>query len=207
MPSPSKGAKRAIPVALLGQVVAWLDEFAASGGRDAEGFRRWLSESETERNARADASVFEDIPSYGQMPLPGEVGRLVRGVGRRLHQLAKKAMAGDAIESVETFALLAEVLSRPGINKTDLVTHLQLEMSSGSDIIQRLVKQGLLSETVDPADRRARNLSLTLEGFAALQVSFGKMGAVTEGLFSALETSELLDLRALLAKVERIWQG
>jgi DNA-binding MarR family transcriptional regulator len=193
-----------LPLPMVQEVLGLLANYVASGGQTTEGFRQWLTQGG--QAAESQESAYGDVPSYGKMPVASEVGRLIAGVSRRIRQLSKHAMTGDAIDTLETFGILGHALERPGIHKTELIGLVHMEVSSGSDSLQRLIKLGLLSESVDEADRRARRLHVTPAGMAALQVAFAKMNSVCEQMFGMLSQPELAHLRRLLVLAERTQQ-
>ena len=151
----------------------------------------------------APSTVFGPVPGYGEMSPAGEAARLVGTLLRRMRQAAKTTMAHDPIANLEDFGLMVHVLEQPGIHKTELITRNHMELSSGSDSIARLIRSGLLTEAVDPNDRRARKLNLSPQGLEALQRSFAQMNAVATETFGSLDPLELRQLCQLLGKVER----
>ena len=148
-------------------------------------------------------AAFPAVPGYGEMSAEGEAARLIGTLLRRMRQAAKASMAQDPIANLDDFGLMVHVLEQPGIHKTELIARNHMELSSGSDSIARLIRAGLLVESVDPNDRRARKLKVSPSGFAALQRSFAHMNAVAVATFAPLSSEEVQQLSLVLSKVER----
>ena len=70
----------------------------------------------------------------------------------------------------EWYYFLHTINTRDLVRKTDIISiNLLFEPTTGIDILNRMIRAGLLIEKVDPADKRARLLSLTSKGKAVLQ--------------------------------------
>ncbi|NHA04309.1 MarR family transcriptional regulator [Mucilaginibacter sp. HC2] len=66
---------------------------------------------------------------------------------------------------LEWYYLLEAIAAGEELRKTEIVSfNLLLEPTTGIDILNRMLKVGLISEQVDPADKRARLIKLTNEG-------------------------------------------
>jgi len=70
----------------------------------------------------------------------------------------------------EWYYFLHTINTRVLVRKTDIISiNLLFEPTTGIDILNRMIRAGLLLENVDPADKRARLLSLTPKGKTVLQ--------------------------------------
>lgn len=85
---------------------------------------------------------------------------------------------------LEWFYLLDTIKSYDEIRKTDVVSFgLLLEPTTGIDILNRMLKAGLISERVDPADKRARLIKLTKKGIESYDRVYQLFTRVTTLLF------------------------
>lgn len=75
--------------------------------------------------------------------------------------------------------------------KTDLINSLLAEYTTGMEAINKLIKLGLITERVDPSDRRAKLIKLTEEGRRILLDSSKESRKVPYFLFSDLTTEEI----------------
>ncbi|MGO4293331.1 MarR family winged helix-turn-helix transcriptional regulator [Chitinophaga sp. RAB17] len=69
---------------------------------------------------------------------------------------------------LEWFYLLNVISIKKEAKKTDAISLSNMEQSTGIDILNRMKKKGLIVEKDDPADKRARLVSLTDKGKALL---------------------------------------
>lgn len=69
---------------------------------------------------------------------------------------------------LEWFYLLNVISIKKAAKKTDVISLSNMEQSTGIDILNRMKKKGLIVEKDDPADKRARLVSLTDKGKALL---------------------------------------
>lgn len=69
---------------------------------------------------------------------------------------------------LEWFYLLNVINFKREAKKTDAISLSMMEQSTGIDILNRMKKRGLITEKSDPADKRARLVSLTDKGKALL---------------------------------------
>ncbi|NIV34572.1 MAG: MarR family transcriptional regulator [Anaerolineae bacterium] len=73
---------------------------------------------------------------------------------------------------------------------TDLGEHLGVSSPAASQMLDRLVEQGLILRTEDPSDRRAKQIVLTEEGLRVLQESMPARQNWLHELAGALSDSE-----------------
>jgi DNA-binding MarR family transcriptional regulator len=72
----------------------------------------------------------------------------------------------------EWYFFLHSIDSRKSTRKTDIISYnLLFEPTTGIDILNRMIRAGLLTEKIDPSDKRARLLSITKEGKTTLRIA------------------------------------
>jgi DNA-binding MarR family transcriptional regulator len=69
-----------------------------------------------------------------------------------------------AFKTIDEFGFLATLIRAGNLMKHELINEHMLEMSSGSEIIKRLVRNGLVYEYPDENDKRAKRVALTEKG-------------------------------------------
>ncbi len=82
------------------------------------------------------------------------------GIRRLVRRQLRGALAGPPLSGTQV-ELLQVIEDLPGIGVTAAAQALHLADNSVSTLVNRLVEQALLRRTVNPADRRAAQLSLT----------------------------------------------
>lgn len=99
------------------------------------------------------------------------MGRIVR-----LHQLyGRIALEGTGIGQFEEFALLNTILQLKEPRKSDVIYATIYEMSTGTDLLNRLRKNGFITELTDPSDRRSKRVKITAKGEKVLQASYKRL--------------------------------
>jgi MarR family transcriptional regulator for hemolysin len=81
---------------------------------------------------------------------------------------------------------------------TDLGEHLGVTSPAASQMLDRLVEQGLILRTQDPSDRRAKQIVLTDAGLRVLQESMPARQTWLHELAGALSDSEKASVTAAL---------
>jgi DNA-binding MarR family transcriptional regulator len=98
--------------------------------------------------------------------------RLSRTLGRVAtiqRTFLKMALKKQLDLEPEWYYFLHTINTRDVIRKTDIISiNLLFEPTTGIDILNRMIRAGLLLEKIDPADKRARLLSLTTKGIDVL---------------------------------------
>ena len=95
-------------------------------------------------------------------PIRHHSRRLLRELG-----VLNSSLPGIGLSSSAAHAIV-ELGFEDGLTARDLSTHLLLEKSTISRLVKSLIAKGLVRETPDPGDRRAKRLSLTPEGQSRL---------------------------------------
>ena len=100
-------------------------------------------------------------------------GVLMKLIGR-IHKLhvfyASAAFDGTPLGQLEEFGLLATIQQRGNPKKSELIYSNLLELSSGTDMVNRLKNKGHIKEFDDKDDKRSKRLSLTPLGEKTMAV-------------------------------------
>jgi DNA-binding MarR family transcriptional regulator len=96
-------------------------------------------------------------------------------------RLALKDMPLRSIEEI----MFCSALNNLGESrKSDVINYAMMEISTGTDILNRLIKKGFINQRIDPDDKRSRLLTLTRAGTTALKKCF-KKASLARGIFLA----------------------
>lgn len=106
--------------------------------------------------------------------------------------------------TVPQFRAMRYVQRNPGTSLAPLAEHLGVSTSSGSALVERLVRAGMLDRAGDPEERRRIRLDLTASGTA--MVVRGQVGTRRwlAAELAALQTHEREALSASLRLLSRI---
>lgn len=115
---------------------------------------------------------------------------------------AKMALEQSETESIEEFTFLASLGAMEKATKTELINKMVFEKTTGTDIIRRLIKAGLINETKNPDDKRSMLLNVTEKGRFSLFKTFSKMAIVAKEITGGLDVFEKKALHHVLVKLE-----
>ncbi len=113
----------------------------------------------------------------------------------------KKAFVGTSFKTIDEYGFLASLFKEKSLLKSELIQMHLLEISSGSEIIKRLVKSGLIYEYADDKDKRARRIALTKKGEEEIRKSFTEMHMVSEIVIGNISEEELNQVLAIFRKL------
>lgn len=94
-------------------------------------------------------------------------GLLLKIIGRisKLNMAyANLALKGTALHQIEEFGILQTIKKEKNPKKTEVIYANLFELSSGTDMLNRLKKRGLIREYNDKEDKRSKRIELTAEG-------------------------------------------
>ncbi|HWB26491.1 MAG TPA: winged helix DNA-binding protein [Chitinophagaceae bacterium] len=107
------------------------------------------------------------------MPLVGGVvpnntpGLLLKIMGR-IHKMnavyAAMALEGTGVSQLEEFGMLLSIQQHAEMKKTEIIYSNLFELSSGTDMLARMIKKGYIEEIPDKEDKRAKRLKITPAG-------------------------------------------
>ena len=90
------------------------------------------------------------------------------------------ALKDTPLPSIEDIMFCSALNNLGESRKTDVINYAMLEISTGTDILNRLIKKGFIHQRVDPDDKRAKLLTLTASGVTALKKCYKKASMARE---------------------------
>ncbi|VEG58465.1 transcriptional regulator [Mycolicibacterium aurum] len=138
-------------------------------------------------------------------------GQLFGIVGRFRRQLRRSTRGGFDTDGLtqSQVELLRLVGRQPGISVREAAAELALAPNTASTLVSRLVGDGMLVRTVDPADRRVGRLQLTEPAQQIADESRAARRAALAEVLDRLDADERADLArglAVLSQITRMLQ-
>lgn len=121
---------------------------------------------------------------------------------RYIKLYSKMVFAEGEIKTIEDFGFLVTMMQVEALPKSELIRRNIFEKSSGIEIINRLVKFGLLAQKDNPHDGRSQLVMLTDRGRASLYQVFHKMNDLGVLASGNLTKGEKMELAVLLKKLD-----
>jgi DNA-binding MarR family transcriptional regulator len=147
----------------MNKTVALVNEWAAFEERHPDGnledfCRHYLArKNEQKVKGRLVGGV---IPGFNS-------GLLLKIIGRisKLNMwYANIALKGTELNQIEEFGILVTIRQEKNPRKTEVIYANLFELSSGTDMLNRLIKRNLVREYDDKEDKRSKRLELTAKG-------------------------------------------
>jgi len=147
------------------------------------------------------------LPQHTDSTLMRLLGRIVK-----LHSIYTiAALEGTGLNQVEEFALLNTIRFLNEPRKSEVIYTCLHELSTGTDMLNRLKKNGFFTEYDDKEDKRSKRLKLTAKGEKALEKAHSRVKELAEMMFHELNEDDKKLCIQLLKGVEEkftaIWQG
>ncbi len=140
--------------------------------------------------------------NFNRQTLMEMAGALIGKMGRYVDNYSRKSMPGTPVPSIEEFTYLIVLLQEESMIKSELINHNAHQITTGTEIIKRLLKKGYLQQTNDERDKRSVRVSITDQGRAAIYATATvtkSLAAIATGILS---DEELLSLVGTLRKLD-----
>jgi DNA-binding MarR family transcriptional regulator len=144
------------------------------------------------------------VKSGNKAKRSGGLGGSPSHLMHRVLQLALDIYAEEAGADGLTqrqFAVLEAVSHRSGLTQTDLVRATGIDRSTLADLVARMTAKGLLDRAQSTIDARAKAVSLSAAGQAALEAARPKVEAADKRILALLPKGKRDGFLALLAEL------
>lgn len=190
-------------IQMVKQLLDYVDSYEKEVGNcDLKEFSIYLKDRLVCHQDYSDETAFEksDFQNYKKYA-EVEFSTLLTGLYRFAKHYTKKAFINTSIKTIDEFGFLATLLKEGNLLKNELINKHLLEISSGSEILKRLIKKGLVLEHPDENDKRAKRVSLTKEGTEEIMNAFDDMHKVSEIIIGNLNEAELNEALSVFEKL------
>ena len=168
----------------------WHTYSDAIGSADIKDFGQWLvsqEEEETEPEPVSEISIHR-------------LAQAIRSVYRLYVKNVRQALQTYTLNPEDLFYLSSlNELCEP--TKSELIAYNHSEFTSGIDIIKRLIHRGWITEKPDMKDKRARRLSISVEGMSILAQCQPQLEEVKRRMFSGMMADTSFRIQAALEKI------
>lgn len=168
-------------------------------------FSNWLGEylpkddKHFEEKSLQSQYVIDEIEAF---TLKQQINNLISRLSRLLEFYTKKFFEGLPINSLLEFSFLFSINKNISLKKKEIIGLNLIEYSTGIDILKRLIKQQLLTESRDEVDKRSKRLKITPDGKRVLMEALIRMNKINHLFFIKLNENTLNQLLPVLNKLE-----
>lgn len=124
---------------------------------------------------------------------------LMRRAGQ--HSTTCWSQCVDTGLSAVQYAILVVLAEETFCDQQTLGNRAGFDKATGTYIIDRMSKSGLLDVQTDPANRRRKRVSMTADGEAMLMQMIEQAKIAEKRITAGLTTQEIADLKRLLSKL------
>ncbi|HEY5823784.1 MAG TPA: winged helix DNA-binding protein [Cyclobacteriaceae bacterium] len=111
------------------------------------------------------------VPGFSSGLLIKIIGR----IGKLNMSYANMALKGTELNQIEEFGVLVTIRVEKNPKKTEVIYANLLELSSGTDMLARMKRRGLIKEYDDKEDKRSKRLQLTSKGEKVIEVCYERI--------------------------------
>jgi len=171
------------------------DAYEADGGDtndlNKEDFTNWLL-ANLEKTSKITVEESDILP-----PVNDLIAMYVVIMGQYAEFYARRIFRQSPIYSLADWAVLVSLFPDIEMKKTDVLRSAIMEKSSGNEVLKRLLKQGLITESPNPADHRSKLIKLTDAGkiaFTSVEQGIHNLSDLVVADLTAEEKSNLLNI-------------
>lgn len=167
----------------------------------------WQAFTDAHHDADVESFCYDYLSNKNQKDDPDPemdtlLSKLIGKSGSLIKTYLKLALRQIPDMEMEWFYILDTLNDQKEIRKTDVISfRLLLEPTTGIDILNRMLKAGLISERVDPVDKRARLIKPTDKGNEIYKKVNNLFNQVISLLFTSLNKEQKTLLILTLGKL------
>jgi DNA-binding MarR family transcriptional regulator len=167
---------------------------------DLEGFKHWIYDNMKGQRGVAGEPDWEG-KEKGRTP-ESVINTLLVHLNRYAKTYSKSAIYDSGFSTQEEFIYLINLKAFGAMSKMELIKKNIQEKPVGMQIINRLIKQGWVSQKNSETDKRSKTIQITDFGLEALEQQMQKIRKATQIVAGDLSHAEKMELIRLLNKLE-----
>lgn len=177
----------------LNELIRHFAEYAENyKEQDLESFAFWLLKRKESKKETDESQLNRDLGYY------------INRINRYGKYLSKYFLEETAITSLDEFSFLTvvKVLGKP--SKSEVYEATITELTTGQQMMRRLVKLGLIGEEVDAKDKRMKRVFLTKKGEETQKLAFEQIGKECNLKFGEINMESKKELLKTLKELDKI---
>jgi len=139
--------------------------------------------------------------------LDGKLIILLRRIGKFHIAYSNMGLASTELSQMEEFGILVTIYNEGNPIKSEAIFNNIMELSSGSNMLIRMIKKGLVTEYADPDDKRVKRLKVTAKGEQTLMTAKDIVLKVAEMMVHDLSDEDKQLCIQLLKPIDRRFSG
>lgn len=169
------------------------EEFRGNAEQSMSNFLRFADQSlEQQKGSEEPKTGMRSQAFFNTM-----IARDISFVYRYMRYLVRKAIKDTPLQTIDEYSYLITLMAKGEMTKTELNNYNVVEKTSGSEIIRRLLKGGLISQTRNLQDRRSLLLNITPKGREVVKELLPRMQQSSDILLRDLSWDQKIFLHSL----------
>ncbi|NAS13894.1 MarR family winged helix-turn-helix transcriptional regulator [Poritiphilus flavus] len=189
-------------------ILNWENYLQSTRDPSLRDFAKYLLLSDTKTSSDAftgqepgDEASAETRPNQESAPyLTAEAAELIFRLNKFIRIYGKPVLQDVGLNSMDEFVILAFLLENRESPKKEIIGENLIEFTTGMDMLKRMIKTGLLSERINPADKRQKIISLSQKGQEVLFLILERFKNITD----VLGDLEIKEREILLNTLKRL---
>jgi DNA-binding MarR family transcriptional regulator len=144
----------------------------------------------------------ESWKNFDRQTLAEMATSMIGKMNRYVDNYAKRSLPQTMVPSIDEFTYLIVLLGMDSMTKSELIMYNAHQITSGTEIIKRLVRKGYLHEFSNEKDKRSVRVSLTDLGRTAIYSTSTVTKQISELATLKLTDDELMFLVNILKKLD-----
>lgn len=169
------------------------EEFRGNAEQSMSNFLRFADQTLEQQTNSEEPKVGMGGHAY----LNAMIARDISFVYRYMRYFVRKAIKDTPLQTIDEYSYLITLMAKGEKTKTELNNYNVVEKTSGSEIIRRLLKSGLISQTRNLQDRRSLLLSITPKGREVVKELLPRMQQSSDLLLRDLSWDQKIFLHSL----------
>ena len=169
------------------------EEFRGNAEQSMSNFLRFADQTLEQQTNSEEPKV----GMRGHAYLNAMIARDISFVYRYMRYFVRKAIKDTPLQTIDEYSYLITLMAKGEMTKTELNNYNVVEKTSGSEIIRRLLKGGLISQTRNLQDRRSLLLSITPKGREVVKELLPRMQQSSDLLLRDLSWDQKIFLHSL----------
>ncbi len=194
---------------LLQELLKHIDEYVDTHNKsDIRSFSVYLKDKmfevplKTDKDRKLSEKEYLDYKSIPEV----EFSTLVTNLYRFANRYVKQVFRNSPFKTMDEFGFLATLLKEDHMSKSELINRHLIEITTGTELIKRLIGKGLIYEYADEEDKRSKQVRLTDKGRLSIVQVFAELFQVSKLIRGNLSDKELGDAIALMTKLSEFHQ-
>ncbi|MGE4288027.1 MAG: MarR family winged helix-turn-helix transcriptional regulator [Salinivirgaceae bacterium] len=191
---------------LLNELIQHLEKFESIQGqnhKDINAFAQWLANETKPSSSNAAIEPLKSSEPIYRQPVNALISILIGRMGKYARVYSKKILSNTILSGMDDYSFMATLMFHEQMTKSELIHYNLLDsVTSGADIIKRLLSNELIKEEENPNDKRSKSVSITPKGQKLMVEVFKEMHLASEIVTGNLNNNEKHTLVELLSKLD-----